>query len=127
MGGLTPKRSASCLGSGEGRIENQHRAASMRESTVKDDVVSVTAMDDFRLQVEFADGKIGTADLRTLVLEHPAYRALKDPAAFKGAFVHPEMRSVCWAGGIDIAPETLRHLATGEPLPSWMEAGSRVR
>jgi hypothetical protein len=94
---------------------------------MKEDVVSVEAMDGYRLHVEFADGAIGTADLRTLVMEHPAYRGLKDLAVFKGAFVHPELKSVCWAGGIDIAPETLRHLATGEPYPSWMEAGSRVR
>jgi hypothetical protein len=93
---------------------------------VKDDVVSVVAMDGYRLHVEFADGAIGTADLRSLVMEHPAYRALKDHTVFNGAFVHPELRSVCWAGGIDIAPETLRHLATGEPYPSWVETGSRV-
>jgi len=94
---------------------------------MKEDVVSVVAVDGYSIRVEFADGAIGTADLRTLVREHPAYRALKDPAVFGGVFVHPELKAVCWAGGIDIAPETLRHLATGEPYPSWMQAGSRDR
>jgi hypothetical protein len=107
--------------------DDLHRAATRKESGRKDDVVSVTALNGYCLQVEFADGAKGTADLHRLIEEHPAYRALKDPAIFRSTFVHPELKSVSWAGDIDIAPETLRHPATGEPYPAWMEIDSPVR
>lgn len=94
---------------------------------MKDDVVRVAALEGYRLRVEFADGAIGTADLRDMINDHPAYSALREPARFRTAFVHPEIRAVCWDGGIDIAPETLRHLVTGEPYPAWMKVDSPVR
>jgi hypothetical protein len=30
---------------------------------------------------------------------------------------------LCWPGGVDVAPETLYHEATGEPLPEWLVPG----
>ncbi len=94
---------------------------------MKDDVLIVKALPEFRLEIKFIDGAMGIADLRSIVERHPAYVSLQDPTVFARVFVHPELKAVCWPGGIDIAPETLRHLATGEPYPSWMEAGSHVR
>ena len=93
---------------------------------MNEDVLYVHALPEFRLQVKFADGAMGIADLRSIVESHPAYVSLKDPTAFARVFVHPELKAVCWPGGIDIAPETLRHLATGEPYPDWMKAETRV-
>ena len=89
---------------------------------MNDDVLTVKALPDFRLEVEFIDGRKGIADLHSLVALHPAYASLKDQTAFARVFVHPELKAVCWPGDIDIAPETIRHLATGEPYPSWMHA-----
>ena len=33
-----------------------------------------------------------------------------------------EIGTLCWPDGVDIAPETLYHEATGEPLPAWMKS-----
>lgn len=39
--------------------------------------------------------------------------------------VHEELGVVTWDDEVDIAPETAYSLATGAPLPRWMETGEQ--
>jgi hypothetical protein len=86
------------------------------------DIVSARYEGGFRIYVEFEDGKSGVADLSRVVQQGGVFEPLRDPERFRQFRVHPELRVLTWDDEVDIAPETLHHLATGEPLPAWMEA-----
>jgi hypothetical protein len=64
---------------------------------MNDDVTSVELAGKNTLKVFFHDGKCGWVDFSDLIEKYPEYSPLRDPE-----------------GGIDIAPETLYHLATVE-------------
>jgi hypothetical protein len=70
-------------------------------------VTRATALPDYRLRLEFSDGKAGEVDLRNFILEdqRPIVAALKDASAF--AACHVEMDTVVWDNGFDLAPEFL--------------------
>jgi hypothetical protein len=76
---------------------------------VVDQLIDITAVEvtgEQRLRLTFADGTVGDVDFtdRTWagVLE-----PLGDPGFFARAFVDPEVGTVAWPGGIDLAPEPL--------------------
>jgi hypothetical protein len=86
------------------------------------DVVSVKCLDEFRLELVFDDGKSGILDCKPIIARGGVFARLDDPEVFKTAKVHEELGVVTWDGEVDIAPETAYSLATGSPLPEWMEA-----
>jgi len=69
-------------------------------------VVSVRAMDGYRVWVEFSDGMAGEVDLSDLVGKG-VFRAWADPAEFGKAFIDPETHTIAWPGGIDLCPDSL--------------------
>jgi Protein of unknown function (DUF2442) len=84
------------------------------------DITAVELVGDFRLRLTFDDGTVGDVDFSGRdwrgVLE-----PLRDSAYFSRVHVDPELGTVAWPDGIDLAPEPLyeearRHLvepATG--------------
>lgn len=68
------------------------------------DVVSVEALPDYRLSLEFSDGKCGVFDMSPY-LNIDQYAKLKDSDNFNK--VHIECFTASWPGGIDIASERL--------------------
>lgn len=68
------------------------------------DVIRVTAQEDFKLRLEYANGEIRVFDMRPLLHMKPWIR-IADPPRFRLAEV--AYGTVVWPGGIDIAPETL--------------------
>jgi hypothetical protein len=94
---------------------------------MNDDVRSVTFVAANTLEITFSDGRTGRIDFTELIQKCPEYERLKDAELFARFYVDPEIKALCWPGGIDIAPETLYHLATGEPLPDWIEVEARTR
>ena len=68
------------------------------------DVVSVKALPNHQLSLEFSDGKRGIFDM-TPYLKSGQYTKLIDPVAFNE--VRVECFTASWPGGIDIAPERL--------------------
>jgi Protein of unknown function (DUF2442) len=68
------------------------------------DVKSVSALPDYRLAVELADGRRGVFDLRPF-LDQPGLQRLKDPAYYAGVGIH--LGALTWPHGEDIAPDTL--------------------
>ena len=72
-------------------------------------VVAVRPLGGARLWLRFDDGAEGEVDLGP-ELEGPVFEPLRDPAAFAEARVDPELRTVAWPNGADLAPEFLRGL-----------------
>ena len=78
------------------------------------DVTSVKHEGGFRLLLGFEDGTHGVADLRGELVGKLS--VLRDDAErFAAAFV--DGGTVCWPGGLDLAPSRLYALAHGLPIP----------
>lgn len=67
-------------------------------------VVRVQPRPDFYLELWFSTGDHRLFDVRPY-LEKGDFQRLKDEALFRQA--HVALDTVCWPGGLDIAPETL--------------------
>lgn len=86
------------------------------------DVVNVKCLDGFRLELTFDDGKSGVLDCKPIIAKGGVFATLRNPQVFKKARVNKELGVVTWDDDLDIAPETAYSLATGSPLPKWMQA-----
>jgi Protein of unknown function (DUF2442) len=64
---------------------------------------------DYRIWVAFDDGTSGEVDLDG-ALSGPFFDALKDIAVFRKVAVDPELETVVWPNGADLAPEFLKDL-----------------
>lgn len=89
------------------------------------DVIEVEYIGRHILRLKFENGKSGTVDFKDYIKEGSIYARFSDIEYFKRAYIHPELGILCWPGDVDVAPETIYHEATGEPLPSWLEPDSR--
>ncbi len=85
------------------------------------DVTKVEYLEGYKLRIEFKNGKSGIIDFKDYIKEDSVYACFSDIEYFKQAHVHPELDILCWPGDVDVAPETVYHEATGEPLPPWLE------
>lgn len=72
------------------------------------DVIAVRYVRDYVLWLKFEDGSEGEVDLATS-LRGPVFQPLKNIAYFKQVRVNPELGTIVWPNGADIAPETLHH------------------
>jgi len=70
-------------------------------------IVSVDALDQYRIKVQFDDGLEGEVDVSGLVGQG-VFQSWRDPAEFGKAFVDPESGTVAWPGGIDLCPGAMR-------------------
>lgn len=70
------------------------------------DVISAEYVDGYSLRIGFDDGKVGVIDL-TNELWGPVFEPLLDVEYFKKVKVDPELGTICWPNGADIAPEFL--------------------
>ncbi|MBM5573682.1 DUF2442 domain-containing protein [Deefgea sp. CFH1-16] len=59
---------------------------------------------DYTLAVEFDDGRRGEADL-SAALNQGLFQALRDTALFAQVSVEPELNTIVWPNGLDLAPE----------------------
>lgn len=76
-------------------------------------VVEVKPLDGYRLWLRFDDGASGTVDL-SAELWGPMFEPLKDKTLFAQATIHPELETVTWPNGADLAPEFLYKQAAGK-------------
>jgi hypothetical protein len=65
---------------------------------------------DYKIEVVFNDGRIGVADFSE-ALDGPAFTRLRDPVEFARFSVDPELNTVVWESGADLAPEYIYFLA----------------
>lgn len=80
-------------------------------TTVSGRILAAAAAGSRRIALTFADGTQKTVDVRPL-LKGPAFSRLAvDDGLFAQLYVDPVLRTVCWPGGLDLAPEALAALA----------------
>lgn len=72
-------------------------------------VKSAKHVSDFILWVAFDDGTSGNVDLSG-VLNGSVFQPLKDVNIFSKVSVDPELETVVWPNGADLAPEFLKDL-----------------
>ena len=66
---------------------------------------------DYKIRLSFEDGTIGEIDLED-ELWGEVFEPLKDVALFRDFQVDPELRTVVWSNGADLAPEFLYQQAS---------------
>jgi hypothetical protein len=70
------------------------------------DVVEVRYVRDYVLWLRFQDGTVGEVDLRPS-FRGPVFEPLRDLEYFKQVRIDPEIGTIVWPNGADVAPETL--------------------
>lgn len=60
----------------------------------------------YRLRLTFEDGRVGELDLEDQ-LWGEVFEPLRDPAQFKDFRIDPNLRTIVWPNGADLAPEFL--------------------
>lgn len=84
-------------------------------------VLKVKHIEGYKLEITFEDGKKGVVDFKDYAKLGGVFARFDDMEYFKKFYINKEAGVLCWPGDLDIAPETLYHEATGEPLPEWMK------
>jgi hypothetical protein len=72
-------------------------------------VTSAQVITGHCLLLQFDDGTHGEVDLAA-ELTGPIFEELLDSDKFNEAYLDPELGTVCWPNGADLAPEFLRSL-----------------
>ena len=75
-------------------------------------VTEVETLGDHRLRLRFEDGAEGELDFSDRVWRGVS-EPLADPAFFARVDVDPELGTIVWPNGADMAPETLHGWVTG--------------
>ena len=72
-------------------------------------ISSVSHLGEYRLRVGFVDGTFRTIDLGPKLASSvgPIFEPLRDVAFFAQVSVDPEIRTVVWPDGADIAPDVI--------------------
>jgi hypothetical protein len=72
---------------------------------------------DFKLWLAFDDGSFGEVDLIDS-LNGPIFEPLRDVNIFSKVTVDPELETVVWPNGADLAPEYLKELHSQQLIAS---------
>ena len=70
------------------------------------DVIDVRYVRDYTVWLRFQDGTTGEVDISPS-FKGPVFEPLRDIEFFKQVRVDPELGTIVWPNGADIAPETL--------------------
>ena len=70
-------------------------------------VTEVKYVDKYSLWICFEDGAHGTIDLQDH-LNGLMFEPLKNIGFFKQVFIDPELDTITWPNGVDLAPEFLK-------------------
>lgn len=86
------------------------------------DVISAEYKGDYRILVTFENGKGGIVDFEQFIKRGGVFEKLQDMTFFRQFSINKELGILCWDNQVDVAPEILYSVATGEPLPEWMSS-----
>jgi hypothetical protein len=78
-------------------------------------VVGVAVVGDYRLRLLFDDGTAGDVDFSSRTW-NGVFEPLRDPRYFAKVTVDPELATIVWPNGLDLAPEPLYEEARQHPL-----------
>ena len=70
-------------------------------------LVEARCVRDYVIWLRWSDGTQGEIDLAA-ELEGPIFEPLKDQAYFRRVIVSPDLHTLVWPNGADLAPEFLR-------------------
>jgi hypothetical protein len=70
-------------------------------------IVEAHYIEGFRVWIRFTDGAEGEVDLSE-ELTGPLFAPLRNVEEFRCVSLHPELRTLVWPNGADLAPEFLR-------------------
>jgi hypothetical protein len=85
------------------------------------DIVKAKYLRDYKIALTFENGREGVVDLKEFSKIGGVFENFSDLEYFRKFSINDELGVLCWPNGEDIAPETIYSMATGEPLPEWME------
>ena len=85
------------------------------------EIIEAKYLKNYLVEVKFLNGKSGIVNLEEYKNKGGIFSKFSDPEFFKNVKLNKEFGVLTWDGEIDIAPETIYSLATGEPLPDWMQ------
>jgi hypothetical protein len=91
------------------------------------DLVEVKYIEGYKLELTFENGKMGIIDLHGYINKGGVFSRFSDIEYFKKFYINKEIGVLCWPDDVDIAPETLYHETTGEPLPLWTISGKDLQ
>ncbi|MEX0973094.1 MAG: DUF2442 domain-containing protein [Solirubrobacterales bacterium] len=78
-------------------------------------VTRVEVVGDHRLRLGFEDGAEGVLDFAERDW-HGVFEPLRDPSYFGRVQLDPELGTIVWPNGADIAPETLHDRVAGKSI-----------
>lgn len=84
------------------------------------DVVKATYRGDYRIELEFDDGKRGVVDFSEYLARGGVFERFRDLEYFRSFTVNAELGALTWGEEVDVDPEVLYTKATGAGLPAWM-------
>ena len=90
--------------------------------TALHDVTDVQVLGHYRLRLTFSDGLIGDVDLSHLGRRGGVFESLRDPECFAQVRLDPEVGTITWPGGADLAPEVLYERASAHPVTASRQA-----
>lgn len=85
---------------------------SKRNGTNPVDVLEVTPLGAYRVELLFSDGHRAERDLAPYLVG-PIFEPVRDPVYFRKVRVDPRSGTIAWPNGADLAPDSLR----SEPMP----------
>lgn len=83
------------------------------------DVTDITFLEGYRLKLTFNDGNEGIVDLSNYSKRGGVFSNFSNQEYLQKVYLDHGV--LCWPGDVDIAPETIYSMATGKPLPDWLE------
>jgi len=91
-------------------------------ATALHDVTDVQVLGHYRLRLKFSDGLVGDVNLSHLRGRGGVFESLRDPEYFAQVRVDPEIGTITWPGGADLAPEVLYERASAHPVAASRQA-----
>ena len=90
--------------------------------TTLHDVTDVQVLGHYRLRLTFSDGLVGDVDLSHLRERGGVFESLRDPECFAQVRLDPEIGTIAWPSGADLAPEVLYERASAHPVAASRQA-----
>lgn len=76
------------------------------------DIVAMQPLENWCLALRFENGVEGVIDVAECVPFDGVFAPLRDPVRFREVYVDPELGTVVWPCGADLAPDVLYSMIT---------------